>query len=132
MKTAIKELSKIYDDLYEQGQKVIDTFNPCEVNNGKCASKDGNFCCSGCGYLGDAGCMTKSLGCKLWLCWNRRSAHKECGEQLDKINSLARTLGFRHGRLPKERTLEELKRQMRVGSIRKNIDRYRSECVRGS
>ncbi len=131
METEMKELSEIYDDLYEQGQEVVDTFNPCEVNSGKCAGKDGTFCCGGCEYLGDAGCMTKSLRCKLWLCHNRRMKHKECSKQLDEIYSLARTLGFCHGRLSKERTLE-LKSRVKVKFVRKNIDKYRSMCAKVS
>ena len=98
METEIKELSDIYDDLYERGQKVIDTFNPCEVSNGKCASKDGNFCCQSCPYLGDTGCKTKSMWCKLWLCFSRSSEHKECEKQLNKMRSLSFSLGVQYGR----------------------------------
>ncbi len=128
METEMKELSEIYDDLYEQGQEVVDTFNPCEISSGKCASKDGVFCCGGCEYLSDAGCMTKSLWCKLWLCWHAEKAHEECGKQLDKLNRLARTIGFIYGRRSKERILDSM-RQRKVKFIRKNIDRYRSRCA---
>ena len=141
MKTAIKELSKIYDDLYEQGQKIIDTFNPCEISNDKCArvvdsrfglsQPFGYFCCQGCKYLGETGCTTKSLWCKLWLCYSRTEKHKECSKQLDRIHLLSHILGFFDGRRSKEQTLTGMRR-LKVESIRKNIDKYRSMCAKVS
>ena len=123
METEMKELSDIYDDLYKQGQKVLDTFNPCGVSNGKCASNHMNFCCEGCRYLSDAGCITKSLWCKLWLCFNRRMKHKECSKRLDELNRLAQILGFFFGRVSKKEMMDIMKQQ-EAETIKKNIDRY--------
>lgn len=58
---------RIYDKLYQAGQKLFDHHDPCKFVNGKCSK--GQHCCSRCKYLKKKGCTVKALYCKLWLCY---------------------------------------------------------------
>lgn len=65
---------KLYNELCDQADVILNKFNPCEVKDGKC--KRGYFCCDGCKYLKSNGCSIRSLFCKIWICeesWNTRS-----------------------------------------------------------
>jgi hypothetical protein len=64
------ELSRIFDELYEEGHRLfMEEFgNPCDIGNEKCTRGSATYCCGGCEYLSEDGCTTKSLGCKLFIC----------------------------------------------------------------
>jgi len=70
--TAREQLSEIYDDLYARASAIVAKYNPCKITKGKCHAgrcvKDG-LCCGGCRFLGENGCTTQSLICKVWLCF---------------------------------------------------------------
>lgn len=42
-------------------------------------------CCAGCQYLGDNGCTTASLACKLWLCPVVQNMHLIPQNELDML-----------------------------------------------
>ena len=64
------QIGKIYDSLCDQADEVLKKINPCQGSGSNCTLKDGgrSWCCAGCKHLGQDGCKTKSLSCKLWLC----------------------------------------------------------------
>lgn len=64
--------SRLYDTLYEIGQRILANHNPCDIKDGKCGSKHGSFCCQACPHLTKNGCRAKALWCKLWLCGSKR------------------------------------------------------------
>lgn len=68
---SIKEISKNYDLIYEEVDKLIDKYNPCQFENGKCIiARENNtkVCCKPCFYLTGKGCNVKALGCKVSFC----------------------------------------------------------------
>lgn len=67
----IKEMSENYDLIYEEADKLINEYNPCQFENGKCIiarEKNIEICCKPCYYLTNKGCNVKALGCKLAFC----------------------------------------------------------------
>lgn len=61
----------IYLTLYDQGNAVLKRYNPCKIENGRCAggyADTKGLCCDTCKHLGPEGCTVKSLECKMWLC----------------------------------------------------------------
>lgn len=68
----LEQFVKEYRKIYAEGQLLLDTFNPCRIRNGSCTAGRNteieSFCCRGCQYLSDSGCLAEALWCKLWLC----------------------------------------------------------------
>lgn len=72
---SIKELSALYDRIYNIADRLIKKYNPCNIQvKGKlvtCAFhkyfNGGVLCCTSCKYWSN-GCTTKCLRCKLHLC----------------------------------------------------------------
>lgn len=62
----IDQKIKLHDRLYDYANKIIKEYDPCKIENGKCARI--RICCGGCKYLTKDGCSIKCLWCKLWLC----------------------------------------------------------------
>jgi hypothetical protein len=55
-------------------------------------------CCDDCKYISDVGCTTKSITCKLWLCFELDN--KISGDIFDKIYKIAQKhnwIKFRFG-----------------------------------
>ncbi len=77
-------LSDKYDELYKRLDELHKKHDPCQVKKRKnvltcIAGRDGQSyctdnlhesfsCCTGCRYLGEAGCTVEALRCKLWFC----------------------------------------------------------------
>jgi hypothetical protein len=61
-----------YNELYIKGTELFTEFDICDIQDNTCqrgrADNVASFCCSGCQYLADSGCIAKSIWCKLWLC----------------------------------------------------------------
>lgn len=109
MKTRM-ELSKLYDNLYDKGNKLIKKYNPCQIKNGICITKE-KCCCHGCDYLTKKGCSVKALSCKLFLCNNVRFIGKnnwKLDDKLEKLREIARENGLYFYRASKEDTIKEL------------------------
>jgi hypothetical protein len=74
---------KLYDLLYAKADKLLKQYNPCNIrveqgklicNNASMCKRNGeSLCCADCDYLGNNGCTTNCLGCKLGMCWLGRS-----------------------------------------------------------
>lgn len=70
----IPEFVHRYRDIYSRAQKLFDKYNPCQVYDGTCYAgriipSHRHFCCSGCKYLSETGCVAEALECKLWICY---------------------------------------------------------------
>lgn len=79
-------LDKLHDLIYTKANRLFKKYNPCNIhidkrkqlvcNNPRYSYDKPNqqlqfwndLCCGGCKYLGDNGCTTKCLGCKVGLC----------------------------------------------------------------
>ncbi len=106
-----KQLSKLYDDLYNLANTLIEIHNPCEVSSKGCL--DGHFCCTNCRHLGKKGCLAKSLTCKLWLCYSSSRKYPEVNRQLNHIHSIAEKYGFIVFRGSKKESMENAIRNMK-------------------
>ncbi|KKM83860.1 hypothetical protein LCGC14_1305130 [marine sediment metagenome] len=128
LKTPLDDMSEIYDYLYEQGQRTLNAFNPCKIDDGKCDRHGGKCCCGGCEHLSEQGCTTRALWCKLWLCLDKSQEYKECEIQLDKIRTAATYLGVPDGRHTKERFMYAM-HHMGTQYVQKHLDKYKSISV---
>jgi len=98
-----EKLEEIYDALYLIADDIINTHNPCEINKDGCLC--GNFCCSGCKYLGENGCTVKCLACKTHLCralLAKNSNHLDAKWLLNYIRELSRHYNLDWSRLTKK------------------------------
>jgi hypothetical protein len=107
-------LSKEYDRLYNEGQKILNAYNPCMANKARCL--EGERCCTHCQHLGENGCKIKCLMCKLWLCHTAREINTEASKKLNALMERARELGLLRFRHTKEECFEVIK------WYRRNID----------
>jgi hypothetical protein len=112
--------SFVYDLLYLYGSHLIDIHNPCEITrgeNGKVTCRMNGPCCGGCKYLGENGCTTKSLGCKIGLCYEYswrghhsrrdwRNIKPEMCRSLEKLWKIALKYNMFTPRRSKAETLE--------------------------
>lgn len=70
----IKSRCKRIKFVYEEACRQIDEHNACldnnicGFNNDKCRNKVKYGCCRKCYYLGNKGCTTSNLACKLFFC----------------------------------------------------------------
>lgn len=109
-----KQLSAMYDRIYDIADKLIKKYNPCNIHiKGKklyCtqhykdkAYNTDRLCCSGCGEFPDSytnhwsktGCTTKCLACKLYLCSTayRKISRRVC-DQLYRLRKFAKKYGL--------------------------------------
>jgi len=105
---SIAYLSKQYDKLYNEGQKILDAYNPCMANKAVCL--EGERCCTRCRHLGINGCKIKCLICKLWLCPTARNINPKASKKLFALMDKAKSLDLLHFRATKEECLASIKR----------------------
>lgn len=86
-------LNRKYDELYAEGQRLLDKYKPCAVVPGTLCHH-GQFCCAGCNYLSSKGCTVKSLWCKLWLCRTAREHRPKVAKRFFKMKAEASKMGF--------------------------------------
>lgn len=77
-KLPLTEFVERYNQLFQEAINLFAEFNPCEIHDSSCirgrmindrtGKHEDNFCCEGCEYLTDQGCITNSMWCKLWSC----------------------------------------------------------------
>jgi hypothetical protein len=103
-------LSKQYDKLYSEGQKILDTYNPCMANKAICL--EGERCCVHCKHLGNNGCKIKCLICKLWLCPTARKVNPKASKKLFALMDKARDLDLLYFRASKEELFAILERNI--------------------
>lgn len=91
---SVKQFSKLYDEFYDEIDKLLKKYNPCEIKDGACIENREGYthnksgcCCQRCPYVGKNGCRVKCLGCKAGLCpfVRRRGCSKELIGELNKI-----------------------------------------------
>ena len=124
-------LSKLHDLIYVKADKLFKQYNPCDIhidkrkqlvcNNPKYNHDKPNqqlqfwnsLCCVGCKYLGDSGCTTKCLGCKVGLCHNdsryriTKDSFRDCCKIL-KVNKVFRKKLLRLSRIANKYELVKL------------------------
>ena len=116
----------LYDFLYFAADLLIKLRNPCEIHQidydvlllptdkkitmrrAVCISN--GPCCEGCRYLGDNGCTTKCLRCKLWVCYKASVKHPKLPSLLKKITIIASRQTLLWLRDSREETYQFLKK----------------------
>lgn len=78
-------LSTEYDRLFEEADKILKKYNPCNFKGDTCIVHCKDGCCRSCNYLGPGGCKIRSLGCKLFLCGLQRYQYVKCSEALTQL-----------------------------------------------
>lgn len=90
----IKKLSAKYDRLYEEADKLFKRHNPCQFEEGRCASnriyagweRGKGGCCGRCRHVGPKGCRVKALGCKVFICsWIKEKGPTEFNAKISKL-----------------------------------------------
>jgi hypothetical protein len=85
----VADMMRMYDKLCDLADDLFATHDPCKINGNKCAG--GKTCCARgiehwngpeCQYLGENGCTTKSLACKLYVC---ATASKALPDKVKKL-----------------------------------------------
>jgi len=95
----LDEFISEYRRIYQRGTELFAQYNPCEAQDNSCWSSrnDENrttpFCCSGCEYVSDAGCLAEALWCKLWICGSLRVFNRISKEFSDELAELNRQAG---------------------------------------
>lgn len=84
-KRSLPVLSLRYDELYREGQQVLDKYNPCKISADGKKCTGGTPCCTGCEHLGNKGCTVSALHCKLWLCHTAAQKYPDCYQELQTI-----------------------------------------------
>lgn len=134
---SLRNLSYLYDMLYEQADRAIKAYKLCQFKNGMCTRdrREGglskNGCCSQkpCDYLGPEGCKVESLKCKTFMCEHLKyncnvspafKARVRCCQMiLETIENLAQKIFDVDGYTPlgyfrsKEEVLEEVRKLRR-------------------
>ena len=66
---------ELYDFLCDLLDRYMEQTNLCNIReeNGKMVCDvDLEGCCEGCAHLGENGCTTSCLGCKLYVCYKKQ------------------------------------------------------------
>ena len=92
--------NKLYDNLYRAACHLIKKYNPCKIENGKCAA--GTFCCSGCKYLTEDGCNTNALYCRVWFAMC--TPQSKASDQFYTLRFIADQFNLLKARCSKEET----------------------------
>ena len=110
-----KNLPIIYDQLYDEADKLFKKYNYCDIKDNTCyqARRCGciSFCCKRCEYLSDNGCTVKSLTCKLWICGGKKMP-SEFWQTRMRLYSVANSYKFLIYRGSKEDSLNNAKMRM--------------------
>lgn len=114
----LAEVSEAIDWIYEEGQKVFDTYKLCQNDETGEPCIHGDFCCSGCQYLTSKGCRVKAVWCKLWTCaavMRKVKANPKLQPGLERLRDLnaylIRTVpGYQYGRYCKATLIKQAKK----------------------
>lgn len=122
------ETARLYDSLYKEGEEILEKYgNPCEENFGKSLRTKDHYkaiecpCCDNCHFLGEHGCTTKALLCKLWVCRYVREKYPKMWEELKELLLKAyeaKLIIYRGS-----------KRDLLQRKIDKNLGLNRSHCI---
>lgn len=105
-----KDLSDLHDRIYNEADKLIKEYNPCNIHklsNGRlsCADNPDGYdrnmlCCSACNEPGDGighwdnGCTVECLACKLFLCSTARKNNEELSAKLYNLQRIVEKTGL--------------------------------------
>jgi len=97
-----KELSALYDRIYDIADRLIKKYNPCKIhtkNKRLCCETypmgKERLCCTGCwdnentDHYSFFGCTVKCLKCKTWLCVKAETGNKLLYHRLCKLQNFA-------------------------------------------
>ena len=108
MKITKKELSILYDALYDYGVELfmVEYNNPCTLGSGTCPHPEYDYCCgTSCSRVGKNGCKVKCLGCKLWLCHHLKEKLPDLNAKLSVARTLASFFWIGYVQNPKKDTI---------------------------
>jgi len=98
-KLPLDEFVDEYNILFQESVNLFTEFAPCRVHDHICMRGRANlnlefknFCCGGCQYLTDEGCVTNSIWCKLWVCESMRVKHDEFWDRRAELKQRAHHL----------------------------------------
>lgn len=126
----MRDHEKLYDLIYAKADKLLKQYNPCNIrvennvlvcnNENMCERSGESLCCGDCEYLGENGCTTKCLACKVGMCWagdnmqytiyvrlgknlfNLRHISYKFINQMDRLQKVCRKYRFNKVRMSKE------------------------------
>jgi len=124
-RVSTKELSAIYDRVYDIADRLFKQYNPCNIrkkgNRVTCIGKTDpckTLCCYECSpfcnltgyYYWNSGCTVKCLGCKLFLCRPARKKSPILSKKLYRLKDRALMMGLPSTKyyLPKEKWLKQM------------------------
>ncbi|MCK4976820.1 MAG: hypothetical protein KAS36_07810 [Anaerolineales bacterium] len=106
-------LSEAYDTIYNRAQALLEEFNPCEIEDGRCISRMNNHlacCSSACKYISREGCTTRNLRCKTHLCKDALDGKPELESRWKRLEKLVSKLELTYPWQSKGEILEGKKR----------------------
>ena len=118
MKITKKELSILYDALYDYGVRLfmVEYNNPCTLGTGSCPHPERNYCCGRCSKVGKSGCKVKCLGCKLFLCGHLRPKLPDLNDKLSVARTLAGFFWIGYVQCTKKQMIENALKLHKKGS----------------
>lgn len=98
-----KELSRLYDEIYNDADALFKQYNPCNIKIDKQKNitcyyypkNHNSLCCGSCKYHSKAGCTVRNLACKLFICYYNNNNNKEFEEKIELLRNKAIKIGFR-------------------------------------
>jgi len=108
-KEQIGFFSDAYDAIYNRAQALLEEFNPCEIENGRCMSRMHDYlaCCSStCAYISREGCTTRNLRCKTFLCKDALNSNPKLKSRWERLEKLAFKLELAYPWTSKEGVLK--------------------------
>lgn len=123
-----KELSALYDRIYDIADRLIKKHNPCKIHtkNKKLCCVDSprgrwRLCCNNCfnekiDHWSFFGCTVKCLSCKLYLCDVVIEKNKQLSNRLYRLKQFARKYGLvsiSYYFMSKEQWLKQIRNERR-------------------
>ncbi len=120
-----RNLEKIYDDIYDRAQAVLDKYNPCDIRKdedgyitctctrsgtnyyGRTREEQEQLCYSGCQFHTKNGCRVKCLMCKIHLCYIIPEKHPARKEMYELHKEAWEHLGFLQIRRSKKFAIDQ-------------------------
>jgi len=102
-------LNEAYDTIYNRAQALLEEFNPCEIEDGRCMSRTHDYlacCSSACKYISREGCITRNLRCKTFLCKDALNGNPELESRWERLEKLAFKLELAYPWQSKEEILK--------------------------
>lgn len=101
------QIEKTYYSLCDMADKAFeDAGDPCNKQKGFVC----HDCCDGCKYLDKDGCITKCLGCKLYICFALQKSQPHLRAVLNGIGIVAKRHDLIHMRTSGKDVLSKIRK----------------------